>query len=151
MKTAELARNLRDADFLNKLSEVKSGKDFGVFKDQTYKVFTKQNSMFINYRKTVTAEEFKALELPLVGTQQEKGKKVAPAPKPVVNAEPAIYMQSKTGMYHLLGGTFNDKKHSKCQSYNYDRLNELTGEQLSELPEGARFCKKCATHLKGGN
>lgn len=58
------------------------------------------------------------------------------------------WLKSKARTWHLYGGTVNEKPVAACQSYNLDRPIYLTGEAVQLLPAGARFCKKCASHVE---
>jgi hypothetical protein len=58
-----------------------------------------------------------------------------------------MWMQSKTKMWHMFGFSIQEGKLPKCQSYNLDRPNYLTGEMVETPPEGAKVCKKCHTHI----
>lgn len=56
-----------------------------------------------------------------------------------------VWMQSKTGMWHLKGDIVSSHgQMAKCQSYNLDRPNPLTGAELEVPPLGAKVCKKCS-------
>lgn len=59
-----------------------------------------------------------------------------------------MYQQSSSGLWHKVGDAMNGKNLPKCQSYNLDRPNYLTGEMLPEPPTGGKRCKKCANPRK---
>lgn len=55
-----------------------------------------------------------------------------------------MYQKSKSGLWHKIDGVIKpDKNLPKCQSYNLDKPNWLTGEIVKEIPAGERYCKKC--------
>lgn len=54
-----------------------------------------------------------------------------------------MWRQSNTGMWHKIGGQIDGKDIAKCQSYNLDRLNVLSGETAQEPPIDSKACKKC--------